>query len=369
MRLAGFTIAVAAVLTAASIGAQAVHAESAAAWRKHRLARYADFRATHPDADTEIADIKAKTAALLATMAAPRPDPLTATPTATPALERSPDDDTLLNRAPVIWRVADTPVELWDGAEYPATIVVPAGEYTMGSPSTESGRQGNEGPRHRVRIGYSFAVGKYSITVGEYARFVADTHHDVGEACFTLEKGVYRLRGARDFRRVGYRQSGDSPVGCVNWFDATAYVAWLSKKTGHDYRLLSEAEYEYLNRAGTTSAYWWGDEIGRNRTVCDGCGSAFDNRQLAPAGSFAPNPFDLYDTTGNSWSWLSDCWNANYAGAPADGSAFAVGDCDLHVMRGGAVHSPVRELRSASRSRHWFSLRNIPVGFRVARTL
>jgi formylglycine-generating enzyme required for sulfatase activity len=177
------------------------------------------------------------------------------------------------------------------------------------------------------------------------------------------------LRGNRDYQHAGFKQTSNGPVGCVNWFDAQAYVAWLSKQTGHAYRLLSEAEYEYLNRAGTVTAYWWGEDIGINRTVCDGCGSAWDKRQLAVVGSFAPNAFGLYDTTGNSWSWLADCWNANYAGVPADGSAATEGDCDLHVMRGGGERSPARELRSAYRSRHWFSLRNIVVGFRVAETL
>jgi formylglycine-generating enzyme required for sulfatase activity len=342
-------IRVAAITSIAALSITA-RADDTGTWRKDRRAHFAAWQAAHPDSDAAIAAIKDRTAALIAAYP-------------------GPDRDAALERAPVIWRVSNAPVELWDGAEFPQMIVVPAGEYTMGSPASEPGRQANESPRHRVRIGYSFAVGKYSVTVGEYARFVADTHHDGGEACFTIEHGEYRLRGARDWRHVGYRQTSAHPVGCVNWYDAQAYVAWLSKQTGHSYRLLSEAEYEYANRAGSTTAQWWGEDIGTNRTVCKGCGSALDNRQLAPAGSFAPNAFGLYDTTGNSWSWLSDCWNANYEGAPADGSSFATGDCDLHVMRGGAVHSPAQELRSASRSRHWFSLRNIPVGFRVARTL
>jgi len=223
-----------------------------------------------------------------------------------------------LDAAPMIWHASNPPLELWDGPEYP--------------------------------------------------ELMADTHHDIGEACFTIEHGEYRLRGNRDYQHVGFKQSSNGPVGCVNWFDAQAYVAWLSKQTGRAYRLLSEAEYEYLNRAGTVTAYWWGEDIGINRTVCDGCGSAWDKRQLAVVGSFAPNAFGLYDTTGNSWSWLADCWNANYAGVPADGSAATEGDCDLHVMRGGGERSPAPELRSAYRSRHWFSLRNIVAGFRVAET-
>jgi formylglycine-generating enzyme len=347
MGLGGIKIAAIAGIAALNVAAATARADDATEWLKSRHTRFAAYRSDHPNPDAEIAKIKVETAAMIA---------------AAPA-------NALLERPTTIWRVSDTPLALWDGADYPRMIVVPAGEYTMGSPAAEPGRQANEGPRHRVRIGASFAVSQTAVSVGEYARFVADTHHDGGEACFTIEHGEYRLRGGRDWRRVGFKQTNNSPVGCVNWYDVTAYAAWLAKKTGHAYRLLSESEYEYINRAGSVSAYWWGDDIGKNRTVCDGCGSAVDNRQTAAVGGFAPNAFGLYDTTGNTWSWLSDCWNADYAGAPADGSANMSGDCDLHVMRGGSVHSPVRELRSAARSRHWFSLRNIPVGFRVARTL
>jgi formylglycine-generating enzyme required for sulfatase activity len=348
------------LLTFTAIGAPA---DDASSWLQQRHARFAAYRSAHPNPDTEIAGIKAQTAIMIAANTRPRPA------TDSSADNEAIDSETMLNSAPLIWRVSNIATELWDGADLPKMIVVPAGEYTMGSPASEANRQANEGPRHRVRIGYSFAVSEYAITVGEYARFVADTHHDGGEACFTIEHGVYRLRGNRDWSHVGFKQSSNNPVGCVNWYDTQAYVAWLSKRTGHQYRLLSEAEYEYINRAGSVSAYWWGDEVGNNRTNCDGCGSALDNQQPMVVGSFAANAFNLYDTTGNSWSWLSDCWNATYAGAPVDGSAYITGDCDLHVMRGGSVHSVTGELRSASRSRHWFSLRNIPVGFRVARTL
>jgi formylglycine-generating enzyme required for sulfatase activity len=350
-------IAVTAATTLLTFTASA-HADEAASWLLERHARFAAYRSAHPNPDAEIAGIKAQTAAMIAANMPPQS-----------ATDSSTTDDTIVNNAPLIWRVSNAATELWDGADLPKMIVVPAGEYTMGSPASEANRQANEGPRHRVRIGYNFAVSQYAITVAEYARFVADAHHDVGEACFTIEHGVYRLRGNRDWSHVGFKQSSNSPVGCVNWYDTQAYVAWLSKRSGHQYRLLSEAEYEYINRAGSVSAYWWGDEVGKNLAVCDGCGSTLDNQRTAVVGSFAANAFNLYDTTGNSWSWLADCWNATYAGAPVDGSAFVTGDCDLHVMRGGSVHSVTGELRSASRSRHWFSLRNIPVGFRVARTL
>ena len=207
------------------------------------------------------------------------------------------------------------------------------------------------------------------MTVGEYAQFVADTHYDPGEVCYTLEGGRYKLRGDRNFLKVGFEETSDSPLVCVSFDDAKAYVAWLSKKTGHAYRLLSESEFEYVARAGTTTAYWWGDEVGRNHADCAGCGSPFDDRQTAPVGSFPPNPFGLYDTSGNTNTWIEDCGNPNYVGAPVDGSPNLTGECDLHILRGGNTHVSPDSVRSARRSHHWFSLRNLTVGLRIARTL
>ena len=180
-------MAVVAAIAVLGMDALTARADDLQGWLKDRRGRFATFSAAHRSPDAEIADIRAKTATLVSALA-----PLT---------------DASVESAPSIWRVSDAPVELWDGPEYPELIVVPAGEYTMGSPASEPHRLPNEGPRHRVRIGYSFAVGKYSVTVGEYARFVADTHHDIGEACFTIENGEYRLRGNRDYQRVGFRQT------------------------------------------------------------------------------------------------------------------------------------------------------------------
>ena len=126
---------------------------------------------------------------------------------------------------------------------------------------------------------------------------------------------------------------GRRPAIYVSWDDAQTYVKWLSRITGKDYRLLSEAEYEYAARAGTQTAYPWGDDIklnGKAMANCDGCG----NKQTAPVGSFAANPFGLYDMVGNVWEWTEDCWNGSYQGAPADGSAWTSGDCSRRVVRG-----------------------------------
>jgi len=140
--------------------------------------------------------------------------------------------------------------------------------------------------------------------------------------------------------------------------------------TGRPYRLLSEAEWEYAARAGTTTAFSWGDEIGKNNANCNGCGSEWDSRRTAAIGSFAPNPFGLYDMHGNVWEWVEDCLHTNYEGAPTDGSAWtAQGDCSRRVVRGGSWAGYPVSLRSALR--FWYSAddHGNDLGFRVARTL
>ena len=156
----------------------------------------------------------------------------------------------------------------------------------------------------------------------------------------------------------------------VSWDDAQLYVRWLSQRTGGKYRLLSESEWEYVARAGTTTRYNWGNEIGHNRANCDGCGSRWDDEKTAPVGSFSANAWGLYDVHGNVLEWVGDCWNAGYAGAPADGSAWARGDCTGRVLRGGSWGNYPSSLRAAVR--FWFTSGdriNVSGGFRIARTL
>src|SRR5262249_17947659 len=129
---------------------------------------------------------------------------------------------------------------------------------------------------------------------------------------------------------------GPQPVINVTWDDANRYVSWLSRITGKHYRLLSEAEYEYAARAGTSTAYPWGNDIGKNQANCNGCGSMWDNKQPAPVGSFASNDFGLYDMVGNVGQWVEDCFHPNYEGAPTNGSAWTTGDCRRRVVRGGS---------------------------------
>ena len=239
-----------------------------------------------------------------------------------------------------------------DCATCPELVVVPAGSYQMGSPSSEEGRADDEGPVHRVTIAQPFAVGVYEVTFAEWDACVS------GGGC----------NGHRPNDR-GWGGRGRRPVINVSWEDARAYVAWLSRETGQRYRLLSEAEWEYVARAGTTTKYWWGDETGQNRANCYGCGSQWDSEQTAPVGSFRPNAFGLHDVHGNVWEWVQDCWNGNYAGAPGDGRAWEMGDCSRRVLRGGSWYVEPWYLRSALRIRGTAGNRGSGSGFRIARSL
>jgi formylglycine-generating enzyme required for sulfatase activity len=174
----------------------------------------------------------------------------------------------------------------------------------------------------------------------------------------------------------GCPKAGDSnfgrdtrPVINVGWDDAQTYVAWLSKMTGQPYRLLTEAEWEYAARAGTTTAYYWGGEIGKGNANCNGCGSEWDNRQTSPVGSFKPNAFGLYDMAGNVWQWVQDCYHDNYNGAPTDGSAWISADCSRRVLRGDSWYLSPQYARAANRGGLTAEGRYDELGFRVGRTL
>jgi formylglycine-generating enzyme required for sulfatase activity len=228
-------------------------------------------------------------------------------------------------------------------------VVVPAGEFMMGSPTDETGSLDNENQQHRVTIARPFAVSRFEVTFDDWDACVS-----VGGCRAANDDGMGR---------------GKRPVIYLSWEDARQYVAWLSAATGKTYRLLTEAEWEYAARAGTMTAFYWGDEIGKNNANCDGCGSQRDNLQISPVGSFKPNAFGLYDMLGNVWEWVEDCYRRDYTGAPTDGSA-RIGDCKLfRVVRGGSWTSGPQLLRSASRLGGIPDNRVGDVGFRVGRTL
>ena len=230
----------------------------------------------------------------------------------------------------------------------PELVVIPAGRFRMGC---VSGRdcQEDERPVHEVQVS-SFALGVYEVTFEEYERFARATGRDRPN-----DRGWGR---------------GGRPVINVSWEDATAYAAWLSRETGEAYRLPSESEWEYAARAGSTTRYSWGQDIGRNRANCRGCGGRWDGDETAPAGSFAANGWGVHDMHGNVWEWVEDCWHENYARAPRDGSAWTSGgNCGRRVLRGGFRFNVPVNLRSANRGSFDAGARNSDNGFRVLRTL
>ena len=234
----------------------------------------------------------------------------------------------------------------------PEMIVLPAGSFRMGSPATEKGRYDNEDPQHEVVLPTPFAVSRFVVTFADW------------DACVSVG-GCPQEGRASD---AGWGR-GTRPVIYVSWDDAQAYVAWLSGMTGKAYRLLSEAEWEYAARAGSTTAYFWGEEIGKNNANCNGCGSQWDSRQTSSVESFKPNDFGLHDMAGNVFQWVQDCYHGNYDGAPDDGSAWISGGCGFRVVRGGSWYSSPELLRSAIRVRFTPNDRYNNLGFRVGRTL
>jgi len=240
-----------------------------------------------------------------------------------------------------------------DCAHCPEMVVLPAGIFTMGSRDRRS-------KYHPVTIAQPLAVGRYEVTFAEWDACVAE--------------------GGCDGYRPGDKKwgRGSRPVINISWNDAQAYLAWLGQKTGKPYRLLSEAEWEYAVRAGTTTAYYWGNYKQAKKAICAYANvgeSAFDcdgKETTLPVGSFRPNPFGLHDMIGNVREWTADCWNRTYDGAPADGRTWQQGDCTKRVTRGGSFHREDRysdDFRSAAREMGWSGWRKNYIGFRVAREM
>jgi formylglycine-generating enzyme required for sulfatase activity/uncharacterized caspase-like protein len=239
----------------------------------------------------------------------------------------------------------------------PEMVVVPAGSFRMGSPASEEGRNDDESPQHLVTISDSFAVSRFEVTFDEWDACVADG-------------------GCNGYKPEdeGWGR-GRRPVINVSWDDAKAYVAWLWKKTGKVYGLLSEAEREYVTRAGTTTPFWWGSSISTTQAnyngnyIYGGKSKGENRRETVPVDSFEPNAFGLYQVHGNVWEWVEDCSHDNYTGAPSDGSAWLSGDCKSRVLRGGSWNQVPGGLRAANRDGDSKDIRSVYYGFRLGRTL
>jgi formylglycine-generating enzyme required for sulfatase activity len=266
-----------------------------------------------------------------------------------------------------------------DCADCPEMVSIPSGTFVMGAPTKELKHEKVQlpssnwaQPQHPVRIG-AFSLGRYHVTRGQYAAFVAATGRATEPACWGVSGSGGSFWKDRNWRTPGFPQTDEDPVVCVSWDDAQAYVKWLSRRTGKSYRLPAEAEWEYATRAGTTTTRYWGDgrtEACRYANVADltkppaplGWGWPIPDYAFpctdgyfytSPVGKFEPNPWGLYDMLGNADQWTADCWNPTYSGAPKTGTAWLEGDCGKRMVRGGSWKGGIPAVRSAWRSPHY----------------
>lgn len=288
------------------------------------------------------------------------------------------------------------PAYFRDCAYCPEMLTIPAGSFLMGTAVEDrliDPRTGepatNDGPQHTVSFAQPFAIGRYEVTIGEFAEFVAATGHETVDRCMEFSKpGGFSIRKGINWQNTGFLQWPNQPVVCVSYYDAAAYAAWLSEQTGKPYRLPSEAEWEYAARAGATGPYYWGNEaaaacdyanvrsagadtISKRQVEADKKGFPCDDgfRQSSPVGSFKPNALGLYDMQGNAWEWVADCNHKDYEGAPVDGSAWLEDDgkaCRFGMIRSGSFLNLVERSTVTVRAGRPRSGGATNMGFRVA---
>jgi serine/threonine-protein kinase PpkA len=245
---------------------------------------------------------------------------------------------------------AAIPNIVYGGKNAPSLIRIPAGSFIMGDDSSA-----HTAPTHKVTLNKAFAITKYEITFAEYDFFAQSTNKP--------------LPGDNGWGRE------DRPVIHVSWEDANAYARWLSKTTGKKFRLPTEAEWEYVARAGSAARYWWGDSEldAKGKANCRrGCSSSFSGlfgSKTAPVGSYLPNPFGVYDTAGNVSEWVQDCYEENYTEAKANGSAYEHKQCQGRVVRGGSTKDSAQRLSSSARDNIPSGYLNETLGFRLVMEL
>lgn len=321
--------------------------------------------------------------------------------------------------------LSHAPAELQDCSDCPRMIVVPPGQFTMGADDaapSELEPYFDERPSRIVSIAKPLAISKFEITLGEFKRFVDETAHTPPNQCIVWVDGSPKLMQGKSWRDPNFPQSDSSPVVCVNWHDAIAYTQWLTSKSGQPYRLLTESEWEYVVRAGSSSVFPFGESV---RDICAhanvtdvsaatqlgdkkavGCANDPSNElnckpgstdvlddkfslragnlvvpwvmarcddryglRSAPVGSYKANAFGLFDTIGNVWEWVADCYEPNYNGAPTDGSPVDMEKCPLRVLRGGAWAMNADGWRAADRDRDKPDTTYAVLGFRIARAM
>ena len=269
-----------------------------------------------------------------------------------------------------------------DCPQCPQMVYIPTGSFRMGD--IQGGGDSNEKPVHRVSV-KAFLMSATEVTVGQFRTFVKASGYKTeaeqeDRGCRTYENGSWDWRSGKNWRNPGFKQSDEEPVVCVSWDDTQRYIEWLSEKTGEQYRLPTEAEWEYAARAGSETKYFFGNSTSDLCRSANGAAAETDfswrnkdcrdgYKRTAPAASFTANAFGLYDMHGNVREWTQDCWNDSYKGAPSDGSAWLSGNCSRRVLRGGSWDLIPNDLRSANRNIKSTGYRSNSVGFRLARTL
>ncbi len=284
-----------------------------------------------------------------------------------------------------------------DCVDCPEMIVIPAGEFMMGSESAELGRSDREGPQRLVRV-RKFAAGKFELTRGQWEAFAWSTNRGITAGCFWTGRSGAEVDPIGSWRDVAFNQDDTHPVVCVTWQDAQDYVRWLSQRTRHSYRLMTEAEWEYAARAGSSTPYAWGATASHEYAnygadeCCSGAASGRDRWiNTAPVGAFQSNAFGIHDMHGNVLEWVQDCFANSYAGLSIDGSAYetavtlqltgrfarlnGTSSCSYRMLRGGDWANPPAFIRSAYRNfgpgpgALLENYRSGGVGIRIARTV
>jgi formylglycine-generating enzyme required for sulfatase activity len=272
-----------------------------------------------------------------------------------------------------------------DCKDCPDMVVIPAGSFMMGSPASENGHDSSEAPQHTETIPRAFAMSKFVVTFAQYKQFMNDTGRDAGASCwyYRADKNKWLPKEGLTFTDPAYPQQADSPAVCLNIGDANAYAAWLTKQTGKNYRLPSEAEWEYAARAGTKTARYWGDAPDQQCGYANGADQTFHKQvpddplfagcndgyfKAAPVGKFKPNAFGLYDMLGNTWQLTQDCSTGGYDGADHKGAPVN-GACEKYAIRGGGWGRPPIDLRSAKRGGMSEEVRGVTNSIRLVREL
>lgn len=254
------------------------------------------------------------------------------------------------------------------GSTGPEMVIVPKGQFVMGELKAEHTPGGQV---HEVSINQPFAIGKFEVTVGQFRKFVESTAYvtsaEKGPGCYTYgSSNTWNFYNATDWRQPNFEQSDDHPVVCVSWIDAVAYTKWLSEQTGQQYQLPTEAQWEYVARAGTRTDFWWGNDSAKcnNANCC--LSQTWMEKQTLPVGSYKANEFGVYDTAGNVWEWTASNYVEKYNGEELKSSDISQID-SMRAMRGGSWYNFPSDTRAAKREKNWPQERLSTIGFRVAR--